>query len=248
MNIAVIVAGGVGARTGQSIPKQFINVGDKPIIIYTMERFQKHPKIDAIEVVCLEGWLIPIISYAKQFGIDKLKWTVPGGNTVQESLYNGIMNLKKVCSDEDIVVIHDGVRPFVSAELVSNLLDTCRSKGNACTSQMFTEQIFFTDNHPDYSSKFVDRSSIRIVQTPQAYRFVDAVNVYEQAFESGQGLQPGSYINTTMVDFGYTLYLVPGVSDNIKITTKSDIELFKVLLRQEKAEAQSGNEDANDNI
>ena len=113
MNTAVIIAGGSGHRMGQDIPKQFINVYDKPILIYTLEAFQKHPKIDAIEVVCIDGWHDMVWAYAKQFHIDKLKWIVSGGKTGQESIRNGVYNLEGKCSEEDIVVIHDGIRPLV---------------------------------------------------------------------------------------------------------------------------------------
>ena len=108
MNYAVIIAGGSGARMGQDIPKQFINVYDKPILIYTLEGFQKHPQIDAIEVVCIDGWHEVLWAYAKQFGITKLKWIVSGGKTGQESIRNGVYNLEGIAKPEDVVIIHDG--------------------------------------------------------------------------------------------------------------------------------------------
>ena len=113
MNIAVIIAGGSGQRMGQDIPKQFINVYDKPVIIYTLEGFQRHPQIDAIEVVCIDGWHDVLWAYAHQFNITKLKWVISGGNTGQESIRNGVFNLEGKVGDEDIIVIHDGNRPLV---------------------------------------------------------------------------------------------------------------------------------------
>ena len=113
MITALIIAGGSGARMRQDIPKQFINVYDKPVLIYTLESFQKHPMIDAIEVVCIDGWHDILWAYAKQFNIDKLKWVVSGGITGQESIRNGVYNLEGKADSEDIIVIHDGIRPLV---------------------------------------------------------------------------------------------------------------------------------------
>ena len=113
MNVALIIAGGSGQRMNQEIPKQFLNVFDKPVIVYTLEGFQRHPKIDAIEVVCLAGWGEVLRAYARQFGIDKLRWVTSGGETAQESIRNGVFALREACAADDIVVIHDGIRPML---------------------------------------------------------------------------------------------------------------------------------------
>ena len=120
MNVALIIAGGSGHRMGQDIPKQFINVYDKPVLVYTLEGFQKHPKIDAIELVCIDGWHDVAWAYAKQFGIDKLKWVISGGETGQESIRNGVYNLEGICAEDDIVVIHDGIRPLVDHSVLAD--------------------------------------------------------------------------------------------------------------------------------
>ena len=122
MNIAVIIAGGAGHRMGQDIPKQFINVYDKPVIIYTLEGFQRHPQIDAIEVVCIDGWHDVLWAYAHQFNITKLKWVISGGNTGQESIRNGVFNLEGKVGDEDIIVIHDGIRPLVDETVLTDVI------------------------------------------------------------------------------------------------------------------------------
>ena len=114
MNIALLIAGGKGVRMNQDIPKQFLNINDKPVIIYTLEAFQKHPEIDEIAVVCLEGWQEILWAYARQFNISKLKWVVDGGLCGQESILNGVFELEKHYEDNDIVLIHDGIRPNVS--------------------------------------------------------------------------------------------------------------------------------------
>ena len=126
MNIALIIAGGTGHRMGQEIPKQFLNVYDKPVIIYTLEGFQRHQEIDAIEVVCLEGWSEMLRAYSKQFNIDKLRWVTPSGETAQESIRNGVFALREVCGPEDIVVIHDGIRPMVEDFVLTDVLVKCR--------------------------------------------------------------------------------------------------------------------------
>ena len=142
MNIAVIIAGGAGHRMGQDIPKQFINVYDKPVIIYTLEGFQRHPQIDAIEVVCIDGWHDVLWTYAHQFNITKLKWVISGGNTGQESIRNGVFNLEGKVGDEDIIVIHDGIRPLVDETVLTDVIMKAQIHGNAVTSLPYNEQIF----------------------------------------------------------------------------------------------------------
>lgn len=122
MNIAILTAGGVGSRTHQDIPKQFIHVNNKPVIIYTLEAFQKHPNVDEICVAILEGWDQILWAYAKQFNITKLKYVVTGGTTGQESIFNGLSAIRKDHSDDDVVIIHDGNRPMVEPEVITNNL------------------------------------------------------------------------------------------------------------------------------
>jgi 2-C-methyl-D-erythritol 4-phosphate cytidylyltransferase len=122
MNIAIIIAGGSGKRMGQDIPKQFINVYDKPVLVYTLESFERHPQIDAIEVVCIDGWHDVLRAYAKQFNITKLQWIVSGGETGQESIRNGVYNLEGKANDDDIIVIHDGIRPLVDDSVLTDVL------------------------------------------------------------------------------------------------------------------------------
>lgn len=141
MNIAIIIAGGSGQRMGQDIPKQFINIYDKPVLIYTLEGFQQHPQIDAIEVVCIDGWHDVLRAYAKQFGITKLKWIVSGGSSGQESIRNGVFSLEGKVQNKDIIVIHDGIRPLVDASVLSDVLLKAKQYGNAVTSLPYNEQI-----------------------------------------------------------------------------------------------------------
>ncbi len=226
MNVAIILAGGSGQRARQEIPKQFINIDDKPILIYTLESFQKHPDIDAILVVCIDGWQEILWAYSKQFGIEKLKWVVPGGSTGQESIRNGVFALREHCKDDDIVMIHDGIRPLVEEAVISDVLVKCRKYGNAVTSLPYNEQIFVVED--DISTKkYIPRETLRRVQTPQAYLYSTLLWGYEKAFAEEIGIYGSSYTNTMMVDLGETLYFAAGSDKNIKITTPDDIELFK---------------------
>ena len=233
MNVAVIIAGGSGSRMGQDIPKQFINVYDKPVIIYTLEGFQNHPEIDAIEVVCIEGWHDVLWAYAKQFGIDKLKWIVPNGATAQESIRNGLEGLKDVCKEDDIVIIHDGIRPMVEDFVLSDIIVKCKEHGNAVTSLPYNEQIFVIDDE-DSTVQYIPRETLRRVSTPQAYTYGKLSWAYKKAFAEGIGIQGGTYANTLMVELGERLYFAAGSEKNIKLTTKDDLELFKAYMKMDR--------------
>lgn len=235
MNLAIIIAGGSGHRMGQDIPKQFINVYDKPILVYTLESFQKHPEIDAIELVCKDGWQDIAKAYAKQFNIDKLKWVVTGGNTGQESIRNGVYNLEGKCDKDDIIIIHDGIRPLVDNEVLSDVIVKSKKYGNAVTSMPYNEQIFVIDNEKENSTtKYIPRETLRRVSTPQAYQFEKLDHAYHKAFKEEIGIYGSSYTNTMMVELGERLYFAAGSDKNIKLTTKDDLEMFKAYLKADK--------------
>ena len=229
MTVAIIIAGGSGSRMGQDIPKQFIKVYDKPVLIYTLEGFQKHPQIDAIEVVCIDGWHDVLRSYAQQFGIDKLKWIVSGGKSGQESIRNGVFHLEKELSDDDIVIIHDGIRPLVDETVLTDVIEKCRQYGNAVTSMPYNEQIFLVDDEIS-TVKYIPRETLRRVATPQAYRFDLLDEKYHEAFEKKIGIYGSSYTNTMMVELGVRLYFAKGSDRNLKLTTPGDLEVFQAML------------------
>lgn len=235
MNVAVIIAGGSGHRMGMDIPKQFINVFDKPVLVYTLESFQNHPQIDAIELVCIDGWHDVVWAYAKQYGIDKLKWIVSGGETGQESIRNGVYNLEDKCEADDIVVIHDGIRPLVDAEVLTDVIRTCKKFGNAVTSMPYNEQIFVVDEDDSTTTtKYIPRETLRRVATPQAYKFGILDEKYHEAFEKEIGIYGSSYTNTMMVELGERLHFASGSDKNIKLTTRDDLELFKAYIKTDK--------------
>lgn len=232
MNVAIIIAGGVGSRMKMDIPKQFIHIYGKPVIIYTLEGFQKHPEIDAIEVVCLEGWEDSLKDYARQYGITKLKWIAPGGNTGQESIRNGVYNLENELKGDDIAIIHDGIRPMVDSGVLSDILRVCRLHGNGVTSTPYNEQIFVKTD--EFSTRqYIPRETLRKVATPQAYRYDLLLRSYRRAFAEQIGIFGSAYTNTMMVDLGETLYFAAGSDKNIKLTSKDDLELFKAYLKME---------------
>jgi len=231
MVVAIIIAGGVGSRMGQSVPKQFINVFDKPILLYTLDGFERHPMVDAIEVVCLEGWDNVVWSYAKQYNITKLKWITKGGSTGQESIRNGVYYLKDKCSKDDIVIIHDGIRPLVDAGVLTDVINKAEQYGNAVTSLPYNEQIFLVSKDDDSTTtQFIPREVLRRVSTPQAYNYGLLDEKYHEAFEKGIGIFGSHYTNTMMVELGVRLHFAAGSEKNIKLTTKDDLDLFKGYL------------------
>lgn len=233
MNIAIIIAGGSGSRMGQDIPKQFINVYDKPVLIYTLESFQRHPLIDAVEVVCIDGWHDVVWAYAKQFCIDKLKWVISGGSTGQESIRNGVFNLEGKADPDDTIIIHDGIRPLIDPSVLTDVIEKASIYGNAVTSMPYNEQIFIIDDDIS-TTKFIPRETLRRVATPQAYQFNLLDEKYHEAFEKQIGIYGSHYTNTMMVELGVRLYFAKGSDKNIKLTTKDDLELFKAYLKADK--------------
>lgn len=233
---AIIIAGGVGSRMGQKIPKQFINVGEKPVIVYTLEAFQNHPLVDSIEVVCLDGWEQVLVAYAKQYKIDKLKWVVKGGASGQESIRNGVYNLEGKLSENDICIVHDGVRPMLDPEVITDVIRVAQSHGNAVTSMPYNEQIFIIDEEdPTTTTQYIPRETLRRVSTPQAYRFDLLDSKYHEAFEKGVGIDGSNYTNTMMVQLGVRLNFAAGSDRNIKLTTPENLEFFRAWATEKEA-------------
>jgi len=232
-NIALIIAGGVGARMGQDIPKQFINVFDKPVIVYTLEAFQKNTNIDGIEVVCLDGWHDVLRAYCKQFGISKLENIVSGGKNGQDSIRNGLYDIRSRHSDEDdIVLIHDAIRPMVSDEVINDNIRVCREKGNAITVVPCTAAMLKTYDGIETTEQ-VPRDNLKITQTPQTFFINEICAAHEEAISKGITSSVASC--TMYIELGRTLYMSRGSEKNLKLTTTEDIEIFKSLLHAEKS-------------
>lgn len=214
---------------GFETPKQFLEVDGKPVLAYTLESFQRHKDIDAIEVVCIDGWQDRVRGYVTKYGMTKLQWIATGGGSAQESIRNGLSFLEDKCSQDDIVIVHDGIRPLVDEFVLSDVIQVCRLHGNAVTAMPYNEQIFVASDS-DSTMAYVPRETIRRVSTPQAYRYGELSDAYRRAFETGVGIGPSSYANTMMVDLGHRLWFAAGSDKNIKLTTKDDLELFKGYL------------------
>ena len=233
MNIALLIAGGSGNRMGQDIPKQFIHVDNCPIIVHTMRCFQTHPDIDAIAVVCLNGWDTVLRSYANQFSISKLKWIFQGGKTGMESIHNGIYGLREAgCGDEDLVLIHDSVRPLLSQEIISSNIAVCKAYGYAITGIQCSEAILESeDGFTTHSS--IPRDRLIRTQTPQTFRLGNIIKVHEEAKEKGLTDSVASCTLVAEVG-GKEMHIVPGSEKNIKVTTVEDIEILKALMHTNK--------------
>lgn len=234
MNIGLIIAGGVGSRMGLEIPKQFVEINGKPVIIYTLEAFEQNSEIDAIEVVCIEGWVDVLKAYCDKFNITKLKWITKGGNTGQESIRNGVYRLRDEEVDKNsIVIIHDGVRPLVDQTILNDVIEKCKKYGNGVSSMPYNEQIFLIDNE-ESTTKYIPRETLRRVVTPQAYTLEKLDWAYKKAFAENIGISGSSYTNTMMVELGERLYFAAGSDKNLKLTTIDNLAVFKAILDLEK--------------
>lgn len=232
MNIALIIAGGVGQRMGQDIPKQFINVDNIPVIVYTMAAFQKHPEIDAIEIVCVDGWHEVLYAYAKQFGISKLENVVSGGKTGQDSIRNGLYDIAKRHNDDnDLVLIHDAIRPLLSEEIISDNIRVCKEHGNAITVIPCNAAMLKTYDGI-HSETQVPRDNLKETQTPQTFFLKDIIAAHKEALEKGIVASVASC--TMYIELGRKLYMCKGSEKNIKLTTVEDVEIFKALLNAKK--------------
>lgn len=226
MNDVLIFAGGSGTRmNSRGRPKQFLQFYGKELIIHTLENFQNHQEIDNIVIVCIEDWIPYLEKLLSKFGIDKVRKVVPGGKTGQESIYKGLCAIKEFSSKEDIVLVHDGVRPFVNEELISNCIKSVKEKGSAITVTPAIETIVTLED--GRIQTITDRSKCFHAKAPQCFYVDDLYSTHEKAIKDG---------NTNMIDsaslmkfYGYELYTVPGNFDNIKITTPADFYTFKAL-------------------
>jgi len=216
---------------GLEVPKQFALVRGKPVLVYTIEAFERHPSIDSIGVVCVDGWHSVLHDYCARFEITKVDWVISGGETAQESIHLGLRHLAGRIQDNDTVVIHDGNRPLVDADVISDVLATCYKYGNGVASLPYNEQIFQIDAEEPYSTiAYIPRDTLRRVSTPQAYHYAVITKRYREAAERGIGFGPSSYANTLMVEMGERLYFAAGSDLNIKLTTPEDLELFRARL------------------
>ena len=227
MNVALLTAAGRGSRTHQDIPKQFIHVNNKPIIIYTLEAFQRHPNIDEICIVILKGWEDVIWAYARQFNITKLKYVVNGGETGQESIYNGLSAIYESAGKDAVVMIHDGNRPMVSQDIITDSLVKFKEFGSAVAVIPCTEVVFVSREGHE-SNKSIPREELWRTQTPHTYKLAELMDAHKEA--KVRGITNMAASCSLMEALGQTTYFSKGSEKNIKITTAEDIEIFKAFL------------------
>ena len=232
MNVALIFAGGSGQRMNNIIPKQFLEVKNKPIIIHTLQNFQNHEEIDAISVVCIEEWLDKLGEIIKNEGLNKVKWLVPGASTGQQSIYNGLKAIYDEVPEPEktIVLISDGVRPIVTKKIISDNIECVKKHGTSVTVHPVSETIVVLDDQSRITN-IPDRKLCFLSKAPQGFylsQIMEAHNksIAENRFDCTNSAE-------LMRRYGHTLYTVPDWEKNIKITTPLDIKIFELLLEEE---------------
>lgn len=221
MNIAVIFAGGVGRRMHMNdLPKQFLEVYGKPVIIHTLEKFENHDEIDAIVIACVKEWMPYMNELITRYHLKKVKSVVMGGSTGQESIYNGLKAAEAIAYEKAVVLIHDGVRPFIDDEVISNNIKSVNENGSAITTSKVTETILVVDE-TNRINEVPNRANSRLAKAPQSFWLEDILEVHEKARAEGRN----DFIDscTIMQFYGKTLHLVDGPIENIKVTTPQDI-------------------------
>lgn len=243
MNIAVILAGGVGNRLGAGIPKQFVEILGKPILAYTIEPFENHPDVDAILVVCVKPYVDYIWVLKEKYGFEKLKWVTEGGATFQESVMNGMNYLSDKAKRDDTVLFHFGASPFIKPDIITDVIRVCQEKGTnaiSTTDYLLLSGVKKTtasvSDPENYTDEYINRDTIAVMNTPHAFQYGFLVDMYKEAVESGVINTVEPHTTTLMYAMGKRIYFSKGSQDNIKITTKEDLEMFEgyVLVQQRK--------------
>lgn len=232
MTIALLTAAGTGSRMGQEVPKQFLHVHDKPIIVYTMERFQRNPQIDGIVVVTLPNWVEFIKAYARQFRIDKLRAVVPGGATGQESICNGLEAIAAEGSEDTAVMIHDGNRPMVDDGIIADSLAVFKERGSA-VAVIPCAEVIFNSKSSESAQVEIPREELWRTQTPHTYTLKKLRWACDQAKE--KGLTGMAAMCQLMARLGETTHFSRGSEKNLKLTTMDDMDIFKALLSTERS-------------
>ena len=227
--VAIILAGGIGQRMGSSIPKQFIEVKGKPIIIHTIENFERNSHIDSVLVVCNPEWVDHIRELINKYGLKKVKWVVDGGKTSHDSTRNGIFSLKRVLGPNDYVVIHDAVRPILPQKAIDDMLEVAYKEGNASLAIPCYETVVYTDDQKSGTEE-LDRNKLMRVQTPQAYRYSQILPLYKKAEQENR--HDFVYADLVAINYGVRIFFSHGFINNIKVTKPEDIPLCEYLMEQ----------------
>lgn len=224
MNYVIIIAGGVGSRLGAPVPKQFVEVLGKPVIVYTMEHFQNHPDIDAIELVCVDGYQEHLKAIVKKFGITKVMKIVKGGSEYERSIMNGVSGLDGIAKPDDVVMIHWAASPFLSEEIITDNIRVCKEKGNAISASY--SYLLYGSNDGDCAKKNINRDSFMTLSAPQSFLYKVITDIYKQVDEKNLFEYVEAHTPAFMEELGIPMYFSKGSHTNIKITTKEDLDLF----------------------
>lgn len=224
MNFVIIIAGGVGSRLGAKVPKQFVEVLGKPVIAYTMEHFQNHPDIDAIELVCVDGFQEHLKGIAEKYGITKVLKIVKGGSEYERSIMNGVAGLEGIAKPDDLVIIHWAASPFLSEELITDNIRVCKEKGNAITASY--SYLLYGTNDGDCAKKSINRESFMTLAAPQSFKYSVITDIYRQVEEKHMFDYVEAHTPAFMAELGIPIYFSKGSHTNIKITEKEDVDLF----------------------
>lgn len=226
-NHVIILAGGTGSRVGENMPKQFLIIHNKPVIVHTIECFEKNDLIDDVLIVCIKEWIPYVYSLIQEFHLTKVKWVVEGGPTGYHSTKNGIFALKGIIDRGDNIIIHDAARPIVPQKAIIEMLSVAQKRGNASLAIPCYETVLFTEDGLS-GDKQLDRNCVMRVQTPQTYRFGEILDLYEKAEEEKKS--DFVYANLVVIHYGGKIYFSKGFTNNIKITTKEDLKLCESLM------------------
>lgn len=224
MNYVIIIAGGVGSRLGASVPKQFVEVLGKPVIAYTMEHFQNHPEIDAIELVCVDGFQDHLREIADRFGITKVIKIVKGGSEYERSIMNGVAGLEGIAKPDDLVMVHWAASPFLTEDIITDNLRVCREKGNAISASY--SYLLYGTNDGDCAKKAINRETFMTLSAPQSFEYKLIVDIYKRVEEKNMFEYVEAHTTAFMAELGIPIYFSKGSHANIKITTKEDLDLF----------------------
>lgn len=232
MNIAIIIAGGSGQRMKQDVPKQFLIVDDRFVIIHTLENFQKSEFIDKIYVSCITGWENILNSYAKQFNITKLEGIVSGGESRSVSIYNVLNHIRNTANDDDVIIVFDSIRPIISNDMLDDSIKQCMIYGASCGARPCYETMFRSGYESNIISKSEDRDTLYIGTGPEAALYKLAVNAFDTYIKT----DPSLTMIEMLLKMNVKVALSKSDSKCIKLTTKEDVDIFKALLKIEKCD------------
>ena len=227
-NYGIVLAGGVGKRMKTEIPKQFIEVEGKPIIVYSLENFQRNPQIEKIIVICVKDWIKQLKEIVEKYSLSKVEWIIEGGSTGHDSIRNGVFFLRDKTEPDDYIIVHDAVRPVLPQKVLDEVIRVAHDKGNASSSIVCHPPIVYTD---DFESGItdVDREHVMLTASPQAFKYSLALKCYERAEQENR--HDFTFTSSLLIHCGERVYFAKGTTSNIKITTKEDLALFGALLK-----------------